>query len=219
MSRKKSPLVYRKGLPSYKPFLYPKAYEIYQQHEAMHWTKDEVQLSKDVQDWNCKLDEGTKRLVTFVLRLFTQADVSVGLGYDVLLRVFKPTEVQMMLRSFANRESVHVDAYSDFTDTLGFHEDFYNEFLEYSEMKKKMMYVHKARVKQFHEYLSMTDQDEKEAERIFHKDVAKMLAIYGGLTEGVMLFSSFAMLMNLSRQGVMPGLRDIVKWSINTGAR
>ena len=81
-------------------------------------------------------------------------------------------------------------------------------------MKDKMMYVHKSRVRQFHEYLEQHNGDEQLAEKEFHRDLAKMLAIYGGLTEGTMLFSSFAILMNLSRQGVMPGLKDIVKWSI-----
>lgn len=210
---KKSKLINRDGLPVYKPFHYPKAYEFYTVHNQLHWTKDEINLGKDVQDWNIKLDEKTKNLVTYILRLFTQADVLVGAGYDVLLRIFKPTEIQMMLRNFADRENIHIDAYSDFTDTIGFREEFYQEFLEYEEMRDKMKYVHNARVRGFHEYLEDAG-DQEEAERLFHKDTAKMLAIYGGLTEGTMLFSSFAILMNLSRQGIMPGLKDIVTWSI-----
>jgi ribonucleoside-diphosphate reductase beta chain len=214
VNRKKSSLIHREGLPSFKPFLYPKAYEFYSVHEQMHWTKDEVNLGKDVQDWNIKLTDKNRKLVTSILRLFTQADTQVGMGYDVLLRIFKPTEIQMMLRSFAARENIHIDAYSDFTDTMGFGEDFYNEFLEYDEMKDKMMYIHKARVRQLNHYLAESDGDEEKAERLFHRDVAKMLAIYGGLTEGTMLFSSFAILMNMSRQGVMPGLKDVLRWSI-----
>lgn len=214
MTKKKSPLVHREGLPTYKPFLYPKAFEFYQLHESLHWTIDEVNLGKDVQDWNIKLSDQTRKLVTFILRLFTEADAVVGAGYDVLLRIFKPTEIQMMLRGFAARENIHVHSYASFTDTIGFKEEFYQEFLDYEVMKSKMMYVHKARVKGFHEYLAETNDDHVEAERLFHRDTAKMLAIYGGLTEGVMLFSSFAILMNLSRQGVMLGLKDIVRWSI-----
>jgi ribonucleoside-diphosphate reductase beta chain len=183
-------------------------------HEQLHWTKDEVNLGKDVLDWNTKLDKKTQDLVTFILRLFTQADTVVGAGYDVLLRVFKPTEVQMMLRGFAARENIHISAYADFTDTIGFKEEFYQEFLDYEVMREKMMFVHKARVRQFYEYLNEAEGNQEQAEKLFHEDVAKMLAIYGGLTEGTMLFSSFAILMNLSRQGVMPGLKDIVKWSI-----
>lgn len=212
--RKKSKLVHREGLPTYKPFHYPKAYEFFSLHENLHWTKDEVNLGKDVLDWNTKLDQQTKDLITFILRLFTQADVQVGAGYDVLLRVFKPTEIQLMLRGFAARENIHITAYADFTETIGMGEEFYQEFLEYSQMSDKMMYIHKARVRQFYEYLNFAGGNEEEAERLFHRDVAKMLAIYGGLVEGTMLFSSFAILMNLSRQGVMPGLKDIVKWSI-----
>lgn len=212
---KKSKLITREGLPTFKPFHYPKAYEFYTTHNQLHWTKDEINLGKDVQDWNTKLDDKTKNLVTYILRLFTQADVLVGAGYDVLLRIFKPTEIQMMLRNFADRENIHQDAYSDFTDTLGFKEEFYQEFLEYESMADKMKYIHNAKVRGFHEYLEKAGNDEQIAEHLFHRDVAKMLAVYGGLTEGTVLFSSFAILMNLSRQGAMPGLKDIVLWSID----
>lgn len=215
---RKSNLIKRDGLPSFKPMLYPKAYEFYDIHESMHWTKHEYDLGDDVKDWQ-KLPEGTQRLIKYVLRIFTQSDVLVGAGYDVLLRVFKPTEVQMMLRGFAARENIHIDSYSDFTDTLGFPEEFYEEYLAYEEMSNKMTYVYNARVKQFYEYLEMFNQydaeeQQKLAEKQFKYDVAKMLAIYGGLTEGVSLFSSFAILMSLSRTGVMNGLSTIVEWSI-----
>ena len=34
-------------------------------------------------------------------------------------QVFKPTEVQMMLSSFSNMETIHVAAYSHLLDTIG----------------------------------------------------------------------------------------------------
>ena len=41
-----------------------------------------------------------------------------------------------------------------------------------------------------------------------------MLAVYGGGTEGVMLFSQFAILMNFQRNGMFAGLSTTVDWSI-----
>jgi ribonucleoside-diphosphate reductase beta chain len=44
-------------------------------------------------------------------------------------------------------------------------------------------------------------------------DVAKTLAVFGGFTEGVQLFASFAVLMNFPRFNKMKGMGQIVTWS------
>jgi ribonucleoside-diphosphate reductase beta chain len=45
-------------------------------------------------------------------------------------------------------------------------------------------------------------------------DIAKTMAIYSGFTEGVQLFSSFAILLNFPRHNLMKGMGQIVTWSI-----
>jgi len=118
---------------------YDEAYSFYKTHESLHWLPEEVNLAEDVSDFS-KEAEGNKQGITNLLKLFTQNDLEVASGYDVLLRIFKPTKVKMMLRSNAAREGVHIDAYSQLTDTLGFNNDFYKEFLEVPIMKGKIDY-------------------------------------------------------------------------------
>ena len=212
---------------SYKPFSYPKAYEYYSIHEDLHWTKKEIELGEDVKDWNTKATDLDKFVITNILRTFTTNEVAVGSGYDAELRIFKPQEIKMMLRCFANRENIHIDAYANFTDTVGeFKEDtFYSEWHKYECMGQKMEFIHKAKVKQFYEYIDVVKasdtaglMNEEEirlkADFIFRQDVARMLAVYGGGTEGVMLFSQFAILMNYQRNGMFSGLATTVDWSI-----
>lgn len=211
---------------SYKPFLYPLAYQFYETHTDLHWTKKEIELGQDVKDWNTKATEVDKFLITNILRTFTTNEVAVGTGYDTELRIFKPQEVKMMLRCFADRENIHIDAYANFTDTVGeFNEDtFYNEWHEYESMQKKLDYIHKARVKHFYQYLDEVREDFngssseediiEQANFRFRQDVARMLAVYGGGTEGILLFSQFAILMNYQRNGMFPGLSTTVDWSI-----
>jgi len=110
-------------------------------------------------------------------------------------RVFKPTEVQMMLAAFSNMETVHVAAYSHLLDTLGIPESEYEAFLKYEEMKDKYDYMQKWGV------------DTKE-------DIAKTLAVFGAFTEGLQLFASFAILMNFPRFNKMKGMGQIVTWSV-----
>ena len=131
-----------------------------------------------------------------IFRFFTQADVDVCCGYAKhYLPTFKQPEVRMMLSAFAAMEAVHQEAYSLLLETMGYDDDEYQKFFEHKEMLDK------------HEYLSNFGMDTK-------MNIAKTMAIYSGFTEGVQLFSSFAILLNFSRHNLMKGMGQIVTWSI-----
>ena len=79
-----------------------------------------VPLADDVKDWQRNLSSGERNLLTQIFRFFTQADVEVQDCYhDKYGRVFKPTEVKMMLASFANMETIHIAAYALLLETIG----------------------------------------------------------------------------------------------------
>ena len=99
--------------PIYKPFHYPWAYDAWLMQQRIHWLPEEVPLADDVKDWRNKLTDSERHLLTQIFRFFTQADVEVNNCYmRHYSRVFKPTEVQMMLAAFSAMETVHVAAYS-----------------------------------------------------------------------------------------------------------
>jgi ribonucleoside-diphosphate reductase beta chain len=182
--------------PVYKPFNYPWAYEAWMTQQRLHWLPEEVPLADDVKDWQKKLTPGEKNLLTQIFRFFTQADVEVNNCYmKNYARVFKPTEVQMMLSAFSNIETVHIAAYSHLLDTIGMPEDEYSAFLRYKEMKDK------------YDYMQQFGVDTK-------ADIAKTLAVFGAFTEGLQLFASFAILMNFPRWNKMKGMGQIVSWSV-----
>lgn len=198
--------------PTYKPFQYPWAYEYFREHQKMHWLEDEVPLADDVKDFNqgC-VDE--REYITNILRLFVQNDVMVGAGYDVMLRIFKPTEVTMMLREFAARENTHVSAYALLVETLGFDDSFYTEFLDIPEMEGKVEALEKAKVHKYEEYKSLGLSDVG-VDKVFRRAVARMLAVYATMTEGISLFAQFAMLLGFQTQNKYKGMCTIVDWSI-----
>jgi len=182
--------------PVYKPFLYPWAYEAWMTQQRVHWLPEEVPLADDVKDWQKKLTPGEKNLLTQIFRFFTQADVEVSNCYmKNYARVFKPTEVQMMLAAFANMETVHIAAYSHLLDTIGMPEEEYSAFLRYKEMKDK------------YDYMQQFNVDSK-------ADIAKTLAVFGAFTEGLQLFASFAILLNFPRFNKMKGMGQIISWSV-----
>ncbi len=182
--------------PVYKPFRYPWAYDAWLTQQRVHWLPEEVPLADDVKDWHNKLSAEERNLLTQIFRFFTQSDIEVNNCYmKRYSRVFEPTEVQMMLSAFSNIETVHIAAYSHLLDTIGMPQTEYQAFLRYKEMKDKF------------DYLQQFDVDT-------HENIARTLAVFGGFTEGLQLFASFAILMNFPRFNKMKGMGQIVSWSV-----
>ncbi|HMB77877.1 MAG TPA: ribonucleotide-diphosphate reductase subunit beta [Kiloniellaceae bacterium] len=180
----------------YKPFRYPWAYDAWLMQQRIHWLPEEVPLADDVKDWQQKLSPAERNLLTQIFRFFTQSDVEVNNCYmRHYSRVFKPTEVQMMLAAFSNMETVHIAAYSHLLDTIGMPEAEYSAFLHYKEMKDK------------YDYMQQFGCDTPE-------EIAKTLAVFGAFTEGLQLFASFAILLNFPRFNKMKGMGQIVTWSV-----
>ena len=103
----------------------------------------------------------------------------------------------MMMSSFANMEAIHQHAYSLLLDTVGMPEIEYKAFAEYEEMADK------------HDYVGNFKPLKSDK-----RTIAKTLAVYSAFTEGLQLFSSFAILMNFQRFGKMKGMCQIVAYSI-----
>jgi len=183
---------------SFKPFHYPWAYDAWLKHEQAHWLHTEVPMLEDEKDWKRRLTPAQKQFLTHIFRFFTQGDVDVAGGYvKNYLPYFPQPEIRMMLMGFAAREALHIAAYSHLIETLGLPETTYNEFLEYEEMKNKHDYV--------------TDISSKNTTK---ENTATHIAVFSAFTEGMQLFSSFIMLLNFPRHGLMKGMGQIVTWSI-----
>ena len=181
---------------AYKPFRYPWAYDFWKKQQQVHWMPEEVPLGEDLKDWAAKLNDKERNLLTQIFRFFTQSDVEVNDNYmERYSRVFKPTEVKMMLSAFSNMETIHIAAYALLLETIGMPDSEFTAFLDYQAMRDK------------HDYMQKFGVDS-------NADIARTLAMFGGFTEGLQLFASFAMLMNFPRHNKMKGMGQIVSWSV-----
>ena len=103
---------------AYKPFRYPWAHEFWKKQQQVHWMPEEIPLGEDLKDWAVNLSDSERNLLTQIFRFFTQSDIEVADNYmERYGRVFKPTEVKMMLSSFANMETIHIAAYALLLET------------------------------------------------------------------------------------------------------
>lgn len=180
---------------AFKPFQHPEFYELWLKHEQVHWIHAIVPMQQDIKDYKNAPDD-QRNFLTQILRLFTQGDIDVAGAYiNNYLPIFPQPEIRMMLLGFAAREAVHIAAYAHLMESLGFKDSVYTEFFQYKEMVDK------------HDFFNeITGTD--------HNQIVQQLTAVSAFTEGMQLFSSFAMLLNFGRNNLFPGMTKIVTWSI-----
>jgi len=180
--------------PHYKPFEYQTAFEFYKDQHRAHWLADEVPLSSDLNDWKLKLTESEKNLIGNILKSFAQTETYVNDYWSTKVAVWFPKhEIKAMACAFADFESIHAEAYARLNEELGL--DDFEAFMEDEEAKAKI------------DRLVELPGDTL-------REKALSLAIFSAFTEGVNLFSSFAILMSFQLRNLMKGTGQIVEWSV-----
>jgi ribonucleoside-diphosphate reductase beta chain len=178
----------------YKPFEYNRAYEYFEKQQNAHWLPSEVAMSKDISDWKGKLTNSERLVIGQILKSFTQTEISVNEYWSTRIsKWFPKPEIAMMASAFGAMESIHIVGYSYLNDSLGL--DDYSAFLQDETAVAKLDALKQVKGKS-------------------KRDIARSLAIFSGFTEGVNLFSSFAILMNFARFNLLEGVETIVSWSV-----
>lgn len=178
----------------YKPFEYQEAFEFYKSQHRAHWLADEVPLASDLNDWKLNLSESEKNLIGNILKSFAQTEVHVNDYWSgKISQWFPKPEVVAMAGSFGAFEAIHAEAYARLNDELGL--DDFQAFMEDEASRSKI------------ERLLETPSETLE-------EKALALAIFSAFTEGVNLFSSFAILMSFQLRNLLKGTGQIVEWSV-----
>ena len=183
----------------YKPFEYPEAYDYWLKQQQAHWLHTEVPMMSDLNDWKQNLSATEKNIVGSILKGFAQTETIVNDYWSGLVtKWFRKPEVIMMATTFGAFETIHAEAYSLLNETLGL--DDFSEFLEDEATMAKIETL-------------MAIRDSFGEENDWH-EIAKSLAIFSAFTEGVNLFSSFAVLLSFKMKNKLKGIGQIVEWSI-----
>ena len=178
----------------YKPFEYQTAFEFYKDQHRAHWLADEIPLASDLNDWKLKLSSTEKNLIGNILKSFAQTEVHVNDYWSSKVSQWFPKpEIVAMTSTFGAFETIHAEAYARLNEELGL--DDFKAFMEDETAKNKI------------ERLLETKSETIE-------EKAQSLAIFSAFTEGVNLFSSFAILMSFQLRNLMKGTGQIVEWSV-----
>jgi ribonucleoside-diphosphate reductase beta chain len=156
-------------------------------------------MMSDLTDWNFNLNKTEKNIIGSILKGFAQTETVVNDYWSGLVtKWFRKPEIIMMATTFGAFETIHAEAYSLLNETLGL--DNFDEFLEDEATMAKIQNL-------------MNIRDSFQGEIDWH-EVAKSLAIFSAFTEGVNLFSSFAILLSFKMRNKLKGVGQIVEWSI-----
>ena len=190
----------------FKPFEYPIYYtEGWLKQAQAFWLHTEIPMQGDVKDWNERLTKEEKNLVGNILLGFAQTECAVSDYWTNMVTDWFPKhEIRQMAMMFGSQETIHATAYSYLNETLGL--DDFSAFLHEPAVAEKFELLTQTTADWTHDDLATNPQARKE--------VARSLAIFSAFSEGVSLYSSFAVLYSFQMRNLLKGIGQQMKWSV-----
>jgi ribonucleoside-diphosphate reductase beta chain len=190
----------------FKPFEYPVYYnEGWLKQAQAFWLHTEIPMQMDVKDWNENLQPHEKNLVGNILLGFAQTECAVSDYWTgMVTKWFPKHEIRQMAMMFGSQETIHATAYSYLNETLGL--DNFSAFLHEPAVAEKFQLLTETSA-------NWTPEDLKNNSKA-RVEVGKSLAIFSAFSEGVSLYSSFAVLYSFQMRNLLKGIGQQMKWSV-----
>jgi len=171
------------------PIRYQNVYEILKKSRASFWNPEEIDFSKDYEDW-ISLDENTKTFLKHVLGFFASAD---GIVLENLASRFtREIKIPEALHCYAVQEAmeaIHSETYSLLIETY------------VKDPKEKSQLFNGVK-----EIQSIKQKSEWVKEWLLGKQTFAERLIAFACVEGIMFSGSFCAIFWMKKQGKMPGL-------------
>ncbi|KAI4169998.1 MAG: hypothetical protein LQ348_007186 [Seirophora lacunosa] len=173
------------------PIKYHEIWQMYKKAEASFWTAEEIDLSKDLHDWNNRINDDEKYFISHILAFFAASD---GIVNENLVERFSG-EVQIPeARCFYGfqimMENIHSETYSLLIDS-------------YIKEQKQRAYLFNAietipAIRKKADWAIKWIQDK-------NSTFAQRLVAFAAV-EGIFFSGAFASIFWLKKRGLMPGL-------------
>ncbi|KAF5098095.1 hypothetical protein D0Z03_001277 [Geotrichum reessii] len=173
------------------PIKYHEIWQMYKKAEASFWTAEEIDLGKDIYDWENNLNKDEKYFITRVLAFFAASD---GIVNENLVSRFSG-EVQIPEAKFfygfqIMMENIHSETYSLLIDT------YVKEPAEAQFLFNAIDTIPVIKRKAEWALRWISDAENSFAERL----------VAFAVVEGIFFSGSFASIFWLKKRGLMPGL-------------
>merc|ERR1712193_68735 len=173
------------------PIQYDDIWGMYKKAQASFWTAEEVDLEKDLRDWNEKLKEDERYFISHVLAFFAASDGIVNENLvERFMQEIQVPEARCFYGFQVMMENVHSEMYSLLIDTYikdrEERNNLFNAIETFPAIKKKAQWALKW----------ISSNEATYAERV----------IAFASVEGIFFSGSFAAIFWLKKRGLMPGL-------------
>lgn len=183
-----------------RPMEYPQFEDRTKAIQNTYWVHDEIDFSSDKHEYLVELSDVERYVIGTILKTFAQTEVHVADEFWSLLpKYIQKPEIVMLCSTFTENEWRHAMAYDRLNEELGLSD--YEAFLEDEVAKERF------------DNLLKIKEDHNGNPSI--QDLMLTLAVFGGFTEFVNLFSQFAILRSFSSNGrnLLINIGEIIDWS------
>ena len=179
------------------PAKYPWAWEWYLDRNANHWTPGEIQMGKDIYQFEHELNPSEKHVFTNVLAYLTTSDMLAmrNVSLAVMEKITAP-EVQQALMAHGFDESIHSWTYQHCLECLKLDQhDIYTRYMRWPEINAKFELSNKylKAALELHELKSKEDVEEFLYSYIF----------FCLIFEGVWFFNGFTPIFSMNARNKM----------------
>jgi ribonucleotide reductase beta subunit family protein with ferritin-like domain len=171
------------------PIQYPDIYEFYKKAVSSFWIEDEINLDKDLNDWN-NLESGERWFISHILAFFAGADGIIN--ENLSLRFYNEVQIpeaRLFYGFQVAMEGIHQEVYAKLIDTYirdkAEKNRLFNAIQEFPCIKKKADWCQK--------YISSSDS------------FATRLVAFA-CVEGILFSGSFCAIFWCKKRALLPGL-------------
>lgn len=192
------------------PLRYAWAYELYRTMKANHWEPEDVPMQRDVEQWRSAsaLTDADRWIVRMGIGYFSAAEGIVG---DNVLHVVRElvtaSELKLVLGRHAHEETIHADSLLYMISSLGI--DPYECEAMFSDIPTIVA------KNAFVTATSSALRRDLDLTRTEHKQLfARNVFVFGQCLEGVQFYGLFGMILSLYRQGKLPGIGTMFRYTL-----
>lgn len=191
------------------PLKYTWAYDIYRDMKSNHWEPEDIQMQKDIEQWQGdQLSDVERWIIRMGIGYFSAAEGIVGDNIiHVVRELVTAPELKLVLGRHAHEENVHADSLLYMISSLGINpHECEAMFEQIPTIKKKNEFV--TRVS--HELRRDSDMTDPENKKKFARDVF----LFGQCMEGTQFYGLFGMILSLYRQNKFPGIGQMFQYTL-----
>lgn len=191
------------------PLKYQWAYDLYRTMKANHWEPEDIQMQKDIEQWQgSSLSDGERWIIRMGIGYFSAAEGIVG---DNILHVVRELvtapELKLVLGRHAHEENIHADSLLYMVSSLGINpHECEAMFEQIPTIKAKNDFVSRTSY-DLRRDVDLTDSENK-------KKLARNIFVFGQCMEGTQFYGLFGMILSLYRQNKFPGIGQMFRYTL-----